>query len=135
MLSVQMVKADGSVTTTIPRESQVMFTKTHYSFCWSSQDVSARSWAMTDSVKVARMNQAIVNTGTYTLEGSLLTTKAVFGLNPMFTNGIATFTCSVNADTLVLTGLSVLSADNIPNPVYASGAHFVTRLVKAGETE
>lgn len=135
VLSVQMVKADGSVQTTFPQQSQVIFARTYYSFCWTSHDFTAISWAMADSVKLARMDKTIINTGTYDLKGTLLTTRANLALNPMFTNGTATFACSLAKDTLVLTGLTVVSANNIPNPVYAGGAHFVTRLVKLGEVE
>lgn len=133
--SVQMVKPDGSISTTIPLQSQVIFAKSYYSFCWTSDTVTARSWTMSDSAKLARMNQTIVNTGTYHQKGSLLTTKASFGLNPMFTNGTATFSCSMSKDTLVLKGLSVFSAGQIAHPVYASGAHFVTRLVKTKQAD
>jgi len=94
---------------------------------------SVRNWQTPDSVKLARLNQSIINTGTYELKDSVLTTKAVFAMNPMFVNGLAKFKCSYAGDTLILIGSSVLSSDHIPNPIYASGSHFVNKLIKFGD--
>lgn len=128
---VQNVKPNGTFTSTFPTESQVLFTKGHYSFCWTGHRSSVRNWQLPDSARLARLNQSIVNAGSYELRDSILTTKAAFAMNPMFVGGLATFTCSFVGDTLVLTGSSVYSSDNVPNPVYASGSHFVNKLVKA----
>lgn len=127
---VQTVKKDGTTTSTSPAESFAYFNKGHYTFCWSSQQGTPRVWQQSDSVKLARMNQSIVNAGSYTLKGEMLETKALFALNPMFVNGTATFTCSFSGDTLILSGTSVLSADNSLNPVYAAGSHIVNKLVR-----
>ena len=130
---VQTVKSNGTFISTFPSESQVVFTNNYYSFCWTSHTSSVRNWQMPDSVKLARMNQSIINTGTYELRDSILTTKAIFAMNPMFVNGLAKFKCSYIGDTLVLTGSSVFSSDNIPNPVYANGSHIVNTLIKVGD--
>ena len=130
IVEIQTVKPNGTFSAVFPSESQVMFTHNYYSFCWTSHTSSVRNWQMPDSVKLARMNQSIINTGSYELRDSVLTTKAVFAMNPMFVNGLATFNCSFNGDTLILTGVSVFSSDNIPNPLYASGSHIVNKLVK-----
>jgi hypothetical protein len=84
-----------------------------------------------DSVKLNRFNQSIVNTGTFTLKDSILTTNATFALTPMFSNGgVAKFKCSFSGDTLVLKGLSVVSSENISHPAYANGLYFVTKLLR-----
>ncbi|MBI5859129.1 MAG: lipocalin-like domain-containing protein [Sphingobacteriales bacterium] len=130
IVEVQTVKKDGSSTSTFPTESLAFFNKGYYTFCWTSQQGTPRTWQQTDSVKLTRMNQSIVNAGSYTLEGETLQTKALFALSPMFVNGTASFTCSFHGDTLVLSGNSVLSSDNIPNPLYAAGSHIVNKLVR-----
>ena len=127
---VQVVKPDHTYTSVFPTESLVIITKTHYSICWTSHHTDTRGWQLPDSVKLARSNQSIVNTGTCELKDSILTTRADFALNPMFVNGVAKFKCSYAGDTLILTGLSVHSSDNIPHPVYAGGSHIVNKLVK-----
>lgn len=129
-VEVQTVKSKGTYTSVFPKESEAIFTENYYSFCWTSHTSSARNWQMPDSVKLSRVNQSIVNTGTYQLKDSTLTTKAAFAMNPMFVNGLAKFKCSFKGDTLILKGLSVSSSDNISHPIYASGSHIVSKLVK-----
>ncbi|MEP6700438.1 MAG: hypothetical protein ABJA85_03955 [Bacteroidota bacterium] len=133
IIEVQTVKSNGTSISTYPSESQVLFTHNYYSFCWTSHNSSVRNWQMPDSVKLARMNQSIINTGTYELRDSILTTKAIFAMNPMFVEGLAKFKCAFIGDTLILTGLSLYSSDNIPNPVYANGSHIVNKLVKVND--
>src|SRR2546423_15084289 len=65
IIEVQTVKADGTFTSSFPTESQVIFTRTHYSFCWTSHTSSVRSWQMSDSMKLIRLNQTIINSGSY----------------------------------------------------------------------
>jgi hypothetical protein len=130
MVEVQTIKSNGTHTSVFPNESEVIFTGSYYSFCWTSHTSSVRNWQMPDSVKLARMNQSIVNTGTYQLKDSILTTKASFAMNPMFVNGLAKFKCSFRGDTLILKGLSVFSSDNVSHPIYANGSHIVSKLVK-----
>ncbi len=127
---VQTIKPDGSFTKVYPKESMVLFNRNVYSFCWTSNSTNMRNWAMTDSAKLNRFNQSIVNSGTFELKEDVLTTKAAFAMNPMFVNGLATFKCSYNNDTLILTGVNVMSSENIPHPVYAGGSHIVTKLVR-----
>ena len=133
IVEVQTIKSDGSSSKVFPIESHAFFMNKNYSFCWTNQISKSRNWAMTDSLKLARFNQSIVNSGTYELKDSILTTKAKFAMNPMFTNGIATFKCSMKGDTLILKGMGVISSDNIQHPVYKNGAYFVTKLIKIKE--
>lgn len=130
IVEVQTIKPDGTITSALPKESEAIFSNVHYSFCWTSHISTIRDWAIADSIKLVRLNQSIINTGTYELKDSILTTKAAFAINPMFVNGLAVFKCSFRGDTLVLTGLSVNSSDNIPNPLYAGGSHIVNKLLK-----
>jgi hypothetical protein len=130
IVEVETVKPDGTKSTTFPKASMALFADKHYSFCWTSHSSTIRSWELADSVKVNRFNQSIVNTGTFTLKDSILTTKANFAMSIMFTNGIAKFKCSFSGDTLILNGLSVFSSENIAHPAYANGLHFVSKLVR-----
>lgn len=89
IVEVRTVKPNGTFNTTIPKESQAIFSKNYYSFCWTSHAFDARSWQLSDSIKVLRFNQSIINTGTFELQDSTLSTKATFAMHPMFTNGLA----------------------------------------------
>jgi hypothetical protein len=130
IVEVQTVKSNGTRTSVFPKESMTLFTGNYYSFCWTNHASNTRSWQMPDSVKLARVNQSIVNTGTFQLKDSILTTKALFAMNSMFVSGIAKFKCSFHGDTLILKGVSVFSSDNIAHPVYASGSRIVSKLIK-----
>jgi len=130
VVEVQTVKQDGTFTAVYPKEGLAIFSKNYYSICWTSNDSKAVSWQVADSTKLNRFNQSIINTGSYSLKNTVLTTKALFAMNPMFTNGIATFDCSYNGDTLVLTGVNVVSKNNVVHPVYAAGSHIVTKLLR-----
>jgi hypothetical protein len=129
-VEVKTVKPDGSSTSVLPKEGQAIFMDKHYSFCWTSHVSTNRSWQMADSTKLNRFNQSIINTGTFEFKDSILTTKANFGMNPMFSNGVAKFKCSFVGDTLILRGLSVFSSDNVAHPVYANGSFIVSKLVR-----
>ena len=135
IVEVKTVKPNGTFTSNIPLESQAIFANNYYSFCWSSHINSNRNWQMSDSVKLSRFNQSIINAGTFEIKDAVLTTKATFAINPMFVNGIAKFKCSFLGDTLVLTGLSVNSSEGMPNPIYVNGSHFVTKLIKISDNK
>jgi hypothetical protein len=133
-VEVKTVKPNGTTTSTFPKEGIAIFSGNHYSFCWTSHDFKSRSWALADSVKLNRFNQSIINTGTFTLKDSILTTNAAFAMTPMFSNGgVAKFKCSFSGDTLVLRGLSVVSSENIAHPAYANGSYFVSKLLRVGK--
>jgi hypothetical protein len=130
-VEVKTVKPDGTTSTVFPTQGLAIFSGKDYSFCWTSHDFKSRSWALADSVKLNRFNQSIINTGTFTLKDSILTTKATFAMAPMFSDGgVAKFKCSFSGDTLILRGLSVVSSDNISHPAYAGGLYFVSKLLR-----
>jgi hypothetical protein len=130
-VEVKTVKLDGKITSTFPKEGVAIFSGNNYSFCWTSHDFKSRSWQVADSTKLNRFNQSIVNTGTFIIKDSILTTKAVFAMTPMFSDGgVAKFKCSFSGDTLILRGLSVVSSENISHPAYAGGSHFISKLLR-----
>lgn len=134
IVEVQTIKSDGTKSTTFPTEGQAIFADKFYSFCWINHSSSLRSWQLPDDIKLTRFNQSIINTGTFDLKDSVLTTKANMAMSIMFTNGIAKYKCSFKGDTLVLRGLSVFSSENIAHPTYASGSYFVSKLIKRVST-
>ena len=130
-VEVKTIKPNGSSTSTFPKEGLAIFSGKDYSFCWTSHDLKLRSWQVADSVKLNRFNQSIINTGTFTLKDSILTTNAVFAMTPMFSDGgVAKFKCSFSGDTLILKGLSVVSSEDIAHPAYANGSYFVSKLLR-----
>jgi hypothetical protein len=130
-VEVKTVKPDGTSSSTFPKEGVAIFSGKDYSFCWTSHDFKSRSWQIADSTKLNRVNQSIVNTGTFTLKDSILTTTAIFAMTPMFSNGgVAKFKCSFSGDTLVLRGLSVVSSENISHPAYSNGSYFISKLLR-----
>ena len=130
IVEVQTVRSDGSLASVFPNESLASFSNKYYSFCWTSHISPVHTWQMADSIKLSRLNQSIINAGTFQFKDSILTTKATFALNPMFVNGEAKFKCSFLGDTLVLRGLSVFSSNKILHPVYANGSYIVSKLLK-----
>jgi hypothetical protein len=130
-VEVKTAKSDGTTTSTFPKEGLAIFSGSDYSFCWTSHEFKSRSWALADSVKLNRFNQSIINTGTFTLKDSTLTTKSIFAMTPMFSDGgVAKFKCSFSGDTLILRGLSVVSSEKISHPAYAGGLYFVSKLLR-----
>ncbi len=129
-VEIQVVKSNGTYTSTYPKESLAIFFDNYYSFCWTSHDSTDHNWQLADSVKVNRFNQSIINTGSFELKDSILTTKATFALSPKFTNGLAKFKCYFVGDTLILRGLSVASSDYLSHPIYTSGSYVINKLVR-----
>jgi hypothetical protein len=130
-VEVKTVKPNGTTTSVFPKEGVAIFSGSDYSFCWTSHDFISRSWALADSVKLNRFNQSIVNTGTFTLKDSILSTRAVFAMTPMFSNGgVAKFKYTFNGDTLILRGLSVVSSENVSHPAYWNGSYFISKLLR-----
>jgi len=127
---VQTVKPDGQISSIKPLESQVLFTKGYYSFCWTSHKSFTKTWQIADTERVARFNQTLINAGTYTISDSLLITYAEFAMSPKFVGGSATFRYKMSGDSLFLIGRNVLSADGMLHPIYTSGAHIVNKLVR-----
>ena len=130
-VEVQVVKSNGTYTSTYPKESLAIFFDNYYSFCWTSHVSTNHNWQLADSVKVNRFNQSIINTGIFELKDSILTTKATFALSPKFTNGLAKFKCHFVGDTLILKGLSVISSDHLLHPTYIGGSYVINKLLKA----
>ena len=127
---VQSVLGDGRTKTAYPKESLVIISDGFYSFCWAAARSYTDTWQMPDSEKVARFNSSLVNTGRYTVTGSILEMHPQLALYPKFVGGTASFRYSFSGDTLVLTGITVESPDGVRLPLYVQGGHTVSKLIR-----
>jgi hypothetical protein len=69
-----------------------------------------------------------MNTGTYEISGSTLTTRPVFALVPSFIGGHAEQQFSLDGNTLTLTVVNVESADGVQVPAMAAGGRAIYTL-------
>lgn len=65
---------------------------------------------------VQQYQSIIVNTGTYSLSGSIVTFRPIIAKSPAFVGGQATSEFQVNGDVLTLTGLTVEAGDGTSAP-------------------
>ena len=131
---LQRVSADGETTTIPTQESMVLFSGGHYSIAFSSGDSGvppyAETWAPTEEEAVARMASIVVNSGTYQISGSTLTTHPLFALVPSYVGGRAEYELSLSGETLTLRVMNVVSADGVQLPLIAQGSTDVYMLVR-----
>ena len=65
---------------------------------------------------VAQHQSIIVNTGTYEISGSVLTTRPIIAKSPGFVGGESTAEFQVDGDTLTLTNRTIVAADGASPP-------------------
>ncbi len=103
-----------------PQPGLFIFTKKHYGIVWIPGDGQRKSsnqaWFPTDAEKIYDFNTVIVNSGTYALKDSMLTTNPVVAKTPEFMGGWARFVFRVSDDSLWLTGTDIYSRDCIRDP-------------------
>ncbi|MCG6955077.1 MAG: lipocalin-like domain-containing protein [Gemmatimonadetes bacterium] len=131
---LETVSASGDVTETPVYENLLLFTGHHYSLAFSRGETKsppfADTWVPNDEEAVARLAAIVVNTGTYEVAGTNVTTTPVFAIVPSYIGGRADFEFSISGDTLTMTLLRVASVDGVPLPAMAEGAHDVYTLVR-----
>ena len=98
-----------------------IFTKGgHYSAIFSTgteaRPRAAAHFDATDGEKVAQYNTIIVNSGTYEVSGSTITTKPMIAKAPEFVGGSETTDFEIAGDMLTLTDGSTTSADGVSLP-------------------
>ena len=102
---------------TDPQPNLMLFTDNHYSFVWSFGDSTMTGykerWVPTDSEKIQRYGEIIVNTGTYSVDGEKLTVYPIVAKNPEFIGGYMIFSINWVGDRLVLTPLDEYSFDGV----------------------
>jgi len=131
---LQSISAEGETTTVPTHESMLLFSSGHYSIAFSRGDTKIPPyggvWAPTDAEAVARMASIVVNSGSYEISGSSLTTRPIFALVPSYIGGRTEYEFSLSGDTLTLRVVDVVSADGVQLPLIAQGSRDVYTLVR-----
>jgi hypothetical protein len=100
-----------------PQPGMMIFTSEYYSMVWMPQDKkqpdNTTIWQPTDIEKIQQFNSIIVNSGSYTLSDSLLTTFPLVAKTPEFIEGKADYHWSVRQDTLQLIVREIYSRDGV----------------------
>lgn len=103
-----------------PEPSQLMFTNSHYSIVWIPVEQGTHAfetrWQPTDQEKLQRYGEIVVNTGTYSVEGSRLRIVPIVARVPEFMGGYIDYEISWNGDNLVLTFMDEVTFDGVRAP-------------------
>lgn len=103
-----------------PQPGLVFFTKDHYSMTWmprsERQADYADPWRPSDEEKVESYNSIVVNSGTYTLTDSILRTVPEVAKTPEFMGGLSDYAWRLEADTLWLDVVDIVSHAGIQDP-------------------
>jgi ketosteroid isomerase-like protein len=106
--------ADGTVVDPAG-PGQYIFNEGRYSAAYtigtSERPRSAESFNPTDAEKLAQYDSIIVNSGTYTIDGTTVTLRPMIAKSPEFIGGASTMAFSVDGDTLTLTTQTLASQD------------------------
>lgn len=100
-----------------PQPGLMIFTRDYYSMVWMPLDKvqpdNASIWHPTDAEKIQQFNSIVVNSGSYTLSDSELTTFPIVAKTPEYIGGKADFLWKVDQDTLRLKAVVTYSRDGI----------------------
>ena len=109
---------DQSISDPLP--SQIIFTNRHYSIVWMPSEEAipafATRWQPTDEEKLQRFGEIVVNSGTYSLDGSELRIEPVVARFAEFMGGYIDYQLSWVGDDLVLTFMDEVTFDGIRAP-------------------
>ena len=127
----KLVAADG--TTSDPAQPGfVIFEQAHYSAVYTlgsdPRPLSKTAFAPTHEEMLAQYTRLIVNTGTYEVDGSVVSIKPLLAKSPEFIGGSATMKFQVDGDILTLTTLTTVAADGSTPPGGGSGVMTLRRL-------
>jgi hypothetical protein len=103
-----------------PEPSQIIFTNSHYSIVWTTVDEGLRAfetrWEPTDQEKLRRYGEIVVNTGSYSIEGSRLRIVPIVARVPEFMGGYIDYEISWEGVDLVLTFMDEVTYDGVQAP-------------------
>ena len=121
-----------------PQPSMFIFTEKHYSIVVTFTNTAMRAyskrWVPTDEEKIKRFSEVVVNTGTYTLEGSELKTYPMAARDPEFIGGVAVYGVNWSDGDLVLTYMDEYSYDDVQHPIVEnSGGRLHLTLTRISE--
>ncbi len=119
-----------------PQPGLYLFTRRHYGIVWiptgKPRKESARPWFPTDLEKIHDFDTVIVNSGTYEMTDSVLTTRPFVAKTPEFMGGWAAFRYRIARDTLWMTGTDIYSRDGVRDPG-VDAVRATVRLVRVKE--
>jgi len=99
-----------------------LFTQEHYSMTWMPgsqlQADYADLWHPTDREKVGSYNAVVVNAGSYSIDGDLLTTQVQVAKTPAFMGGYAVYQIQLDGDNLQLTVKDNVAHDGTRDTAY-----------------
>jgi len=102
---------------TEPQPGLMIFTHDYYSMIWMPlngvQPDNAAVWHPTDTEKIQQFNSIVVNSGSYSLSDSQLTTFPIVAKTPEFIGGKADYLWKSAQDTLRLELVKIYSRDGI----------------------
>jgi len=117
VVTIQTVLPQGKFTNRNPQPGLFIFTRDYYSMVWMPRTAklpdNKQIWQPTDQEKVDQFNSIIVNSGSYIISDSLLTTIPLVAKTPEFIGGKATYRWSFNKDTLSIAVLNIYSHNDI----------------------
>ena len=106
--------ADGSVIDPA-QPGLFIFADSHYSAVYTNRaeprPLSATPFSATDVEALAQFQSIIVNTGTYTVSGSMITFRPLVARSPEFIGGESTAEFEIAGDVLTLRYQTVVAAD------------------------
>ena len=107
-----------------------IFTPPHYSMVWvfgaEPKRPFAKRWNPTDAEKIERFDSLVVNSGTYKVDGSTLTTHPIVARIPDFVGGKLICDYRIENDIMQLKFLDEYSFDGVQAPWVASGGLILT---------
>jgi hypothetical protein len=113
-----------------PVPSIFMFTHGHYSMLWvlttKPEQPFAERWNPTDEEKLKRFNSLIVNSGTYEIDGSMLTMHPLVARVPDLVGGRQICEYSIDKDTMRLKFVDEYSFDGVQAPWVKGGGLTLT---------
>jgi Lipocalin-like domain len=102
---------------TEPQPGLMIFTQDYYSMVWMPlnrvQPDNATTWHPIDAEKIQQFNSIVVNSGSYSLSDSRLTTFPIVAKTPEFIGGKAEYLWKSAQDTLRLELVNIYSRDGV----------------------
>ena len=125
----EVATQSGALITDKPLSGLFIFTPNYYSMLWvlsTKTEPFAERWNPTDDEKIKRFNSLIINSGTYEIKDSTLTTYPVVARIPELMGGEQLCEYRLESDTMWLKFVDEYSFDGIQAPWVASGGIVLT---------
>lgn len=117
---ITVISPRGEVTYPDPQPGIYIFADGYYSMVWSwavqPMPDSEEIWRPSEEEKVRSFSSLIINSGTYTVSDTLVTTYPMVAKTPEFVGGMATYRYSVVADTLWMEVTNTVSHSGVVDP-------------------